>query len=208
MLVSDHLTGDAPVRTEISEGSWLLYVRRFVTTEGADRLYEHLARDTPWDTNVEGAFGRPRRTYWVGERAYAYSGVVHHPAPWTPALLSIRTAVERLSFGESQGQFGGVLMNHYRSGADSIGMHADNEATIEPESPIASISLGAERTFILVPRRKRVAPETPQLPLRLAHGSCLIMCGRMQLDWRHGIPAEPAIEGGRVNLTFRKYVSG
>jgi len=197
-------TGDEPQRIELSEGSWLLYVPTFVTGESANALFAHLAEETPWDTNVEGNFARPRRTYWVGEFAYAYSGVVHHPAPWTPALETIRTAVEKLSFGESKGQFRGVLMNHYRSGADSIGMHADNEATIEPESPIASISLGSERTFILLPRKKRIAPE--KIALRLAHGSCLVMCGRTQSDWRHGIPAEPEISGGRVNLTFRKYV--
>jgi alkylated DNA repair dioxygenase AlkB len=191
----------------LSPGSELLYVPGLLAPGDADALYHALVETIPWDTNIDGAFARPRRTYWIGDFSYAYSGVVHHPAPWTESLDRVRAAVELLAFGTSAGQFRGLLLNHYRSGADSIGFHADSEPEIEPLSPIASISLGAERTFILRPKRKHIAPTTPSLRLALAHGSCLVMCGRTQLDWRHGIPPEPHVEGGRVNLTFRKYTS-
>ncbi len=187
----------------LSEGASCLYVADCFDAATADALYRELSEETPWDTNVEGAFSRPRRTYWVGDFAYAYSGVLHHPAAWTPTLERIRTKVEELAFGSSAGQFRGVLMNHYRDGSDSIGFHSDSEPEIEPESPIASVSLGAERTFILKPKKKRIAPA--DVSVKLAHGSCLVMRGRTQLDWRHGIPAEPEVTGGRVNLTFRKY---
>jgi alkylated DNA repair dioxygenase AlkB len=202
----DGATDDVARRIALSDGSELLYVPGFLAAS-ADELFRELVESTPWDSNVEGAFARPRRTYWIGDFAYRYSGVLHHPAPWTPAIAKVRAAVEGLAFGTSAGQFRGVLLNHYRSGRDSIGFHADNEPEIEPLSPIASISLGAERTFILKPRKQQLAPGTPELRIVLAHGSCLVMFGRTQLDWRHGIPAEPHIEGGRVNLTFRKYTT-
>jgi alkylated DNA repair dioxygenase AlkB len=190
-------------RLELSQGAWLMYLPRFLAQAEADALHRELEETTPWDSNVEGMFGRPRRTYWVGEFAYAYSGVVHHPAPWTASLETLRRAVEEQAYGESRGQYRGVLMNLYRGGEDSIGFHADNEATIAPESPIASVSLGAERTFVLAAKKKRLGVERR---MRLAHGSLLVMCGRTQKDWRHGIPAEPEVEGTRVNLTFREYV--
>ncbi len=188
---------------ELSLGSMVRYIEDFLDTDAADALLAELVTTIPWDTNVTGAFARPRRTYWIGDFAYAYSGVVHAPSPWTESLDRLRVAVEAAVFGESAGQYRGLLLNHYRSGADSIGFHSDNEAVIEPESPIASLSLGAVRTFILQPKKKRIA--TADHRLQLAHGSCLIMAGRTQLDWRHGIPAEPEVTGDRVNLTFRKY---
>jgi alkylated DNA repair dioxygenase AlkB len=189
----------------LSDGSSLAYYSSFIASSAADALYRELADETPWDTNVDGAFARPRRTYWIGHFSYTYSGVTHHPAPWTPTLEMLRGAVEEVAFGTSAGQFRGVLMNLYRSGADSIGFHSDDEPEIEPESPIVSISLGSPRTFILKVKRKRLAPERPEVPISLLHGSCLVMLGRTQIDWRHGIPAEPQITGGRVNLTFRRY---
>lgn len=189
----------------LSEGADLVYFSSFIAPGAADALYRQLAAETPWDTNVEGAFTRPRRTFWIGDFAYTYSGVTHHPAPWTATLDVLRTAVEEIAFGMSAGQFRGVLMNFYRSGADSIGFHSDDEPVIEPESPIASISLGGTRTFILKVKKKRLASDRPELRIPLAHGSCLVMRGRTQLDWRHGIPAEPDVEGGRINLTFRRY---
>lgn len=199
---------DAPRRIELSPASDLLYAPGFLAAPEADALFEHLASGIPWDTNVEGAFARPRRTFWVGDFAYSYSGVTHAPWPWPDALLGLRAAVERLAFGESAGQYRGVLLNLYRDGRDSIGFHADDEPEIEPLSPIASVSLGAARTFVLKARSKKVAAVAPELALPLAHGSCLVMRGATQREFRHGVPAEPGVAGARVNLTFRKYTHG
>jgi alkylated DNA repair dioxygenase AlkB len=100
------------------------------------------------------------------------------------------------------------LLNLYRDGNDSIGFHADDEPEIEPLSPIASVSLGAVRTFVLRPRSRKILARAPEIALPLAHGSCLVMRGTTQKEFRHGIPAEPAATGPRVNLTFRKYTYG
>ena len=37
------------------------------------------------------------------------------------------------------------LLNHYRSGEDRMGYHADDEASLDPRVPIASVSLGTAR---------------------------------------------------------------
>jgi alkylated DNA repair dioxygenase AlkB len=195
-------------RVALSPESDLLYAPGFLPPREADALLASLAADIPWDTNVEGAFSRPRRTYWIGDFAYSYSGVTHAPSPWPEALLALRAAVERLAFGEDAGQYRGALLNLYRDGGDSIGFHADNEPEIEPLSPIASISLGAARTFILKPRSRKVGAYAPELALTLAHGSCLVMRGATQREFRHGVPAEPTVTAPRVNLTFRKYTLG
>lgn len=192
-------------RIELSATSDLVYAPDLLAPPEADALFARLASDIPWDTNVEGAFSRPRRTYWVGDFAYGYSGVVHAPAPWPEVLRPLRAAVEALAFGASAGQYRGVLLNLYRDGNDSIGFHADDEPEIEPLSPIASVSLGAVRTFVLRPRSRKVDARAPSFELPLAHGSGLVMRGATQKEFRHGVPAQPEVAGARVNLTFRKY---
>jgi alkylated DNA repair dioxygenase AlkB len=198
----------APSQTiALSPGAELLYVPAFAPRALADRLCQGLVDETPWDTNVDGAFTRPRRTFWVGDFAYRYSGVTHQPSPWTETLAALRAAVERLVFGESRGQYRGLLLNLYRDGGDSVGFHSDDEPEIKPESPIASLSFGAERRFVLKVKKKRIARDKPEVAITLAHGSCLVMRGATQRDWRHGILAEPSVRAPRVNLTFREYVS-
>jgi alkylated DNA repair dioxygenase AlkB len=196
---------EPPRRIELSPASDVLYHPALLTGEQADALLAHLIADIPWDTNVEGAFARPRRTYWIADFAYRYSGVTHAPAPWTPPLVELRGAIERLVFGESLGQYRGVLLNLYRDGNDSIGFHADNEPEIEPGSPIASVSLGAVRRFVLLPRSRKIPAHAPEVTLDLAHGSCLVMRGATQKEFRHGVPRQPEVVSERVNLTFRKY---
>src|SRR3954471_13605610 len=108
---------------ELSEGSTFRYIADFLAPADADALHAELVATIPWDTNVTGAFVRPRRTYWIGDFAYAYSGVEHAPARWPAWLERLRVTVETTVFGESAGQYRGLLLNHYRSGADSIGFH-------------------------------------------------------------------------------------
>jgi alkylated DNA repair dioxygenase AlkB len=71
---------------------------------------------------------------------YRYSGTVNVALPWTPTLLEIKQKIEA-----DQGRYNYCLLNRYRSGADSMGMHADDEP--EMGDVIGSLSLGATRTF-------------------------------------------------------------
>jgi alkylated DNA repair dioxygenase AlkB len=106
-------------------------------------------------------------------------------------------------FGESRGQFQGVLANLYRDGRDAMGLHADDEPELKPDAEIASVSLGAVRRFVLKPRDAAQAP----FELQPAHGSLLVMAGTTQRHWRHGVPRAARVSAPRINLTFRQYVS-
>ena len=68
----------------------------------------------------------------------------------------------------------------------------------EPEPAIASVSFGAARTFILQHKRTR-----QRLKVDLTDGSLLLMAGRLQENWVHGINKVTRPVGPRVNLTFR-----
>lgn len=193
-------------RVALSPASELLVVDELLAPAEATALLRALVEETPWDTNVEGAFARPRRTYWISAFPYRYSGVTHGPSPWSDAVVALRALVERAVFGASAGQYDGALLNLYRDGGDSIGFHADNEPEIAPGSPIASVSLGATRTFVLKPRSRKVGALAPEFALPLTHGSCVVMRGATQAEFRHAVPAEPGVTAARVNLTFRQYV--
>jgi len=91
-----------------------------------------------------------------------------------------------------------VLANAYRNGADSMGWHADNEPELGQQPVIASISLGAERRFLIRPGRKGRSS-----PIMLEHGSLLLMSGDSQDGYQHCVPKTSPKEGLRINLTYR-----
>jgi alkylated DNA repair dioxygenase AlkB len=160
-----------------------------------------LIAETAWRSELITVWGKqyrqPRLTAWHGEAAYAYSGLQLEPLPFTPLQQEIRAAVE----AASGRRFNSVLLNYYRDGRDSMGMHSDNEPELGPEPAIASVSLGAERTFVLqhTATRERVR-------IALTDGSLLLMAGSLQHHWSHGINKTARPIGSRVNLTFRLIV--
>ena len=178
----------------------------FLAEPDADRLLAALTRDIPWeqrDVVVNGrTFPQPRLTAWFGDagRSYTYSGLTLEPNPWTPELAEIRDRI-----AEATGiRFNSALANRYRAGRrDSIGMHSDSERELEgsPDPIIASVSLGRDCDFRLVPKKGR--PGAPA-KVRLTHGSLLLMGRGTQPNWLHGIDKEAApAASDRINLTFR-----
>lgn len=173
----------------------------WLTPAEADALLQSLNSEIPWEQHHVRLFGRtlpaPRLSCWIGdpEAAYTYSAVRFEPRPWTPQLAALR---DRLN-AEFAAGFNSVLANRYRSGADGMGWHSDDEPELGPQPQIASLSLGAARRFLL---RERGGPWRGELLLE--HGSLLRMAGASQARTRHSLPktARPVAE--RLNLTFRR----
>jgi alkylated DNA repair dioxygenase AlkB len=157
-----------------------------------------LLQETPWREESVLVYGKrhlqPRLSAWYGDASYTYSGLRLEPLAWTPLLLAIRAAVEAIC-GH---RFNSVLLNRYRNGRDSMGMHSDDEPELGSEPVIASLSYGATRTFIL--RHKR---DKRTLRLPLTDGSLLLMSGPLQRYWLHGINKSARPMGERLNLTLR-----
>ena len=157
-----------------------------------------LMAETAWRSDSITLWGKqilqPRLTAWYGDASYTYSGLTMDARPLSPLLQEIRQAVE----GATGRRFNSVLLNCYRDGRDSMGMHSDDEPELGPEPAIASVSFGATRTFIL--RHKR---DKRTVRLDLTDGSMLLMAGETQANWSHGINKSARRMGPRVNLTFR-----
>ena len=164
-------------------------------------VFRRLLEETPWREETVLVYGKrylqPRLTAWYGDASYTYSGLRLGPLPWTELLLVIRAAVEA-ACGR---RFNSVLLNRYRNGRDSMGMHSDDEPELGDAPSIASLSFGTTRTFIL---RHKNNKQTVRLDLD--DGSLLLMSGQLQKYWLHGINKSTRPLGERLNLTFRYIV--
>ncbi|MFQ5697469.1 MAG: alpha-ketoglutarate-dependent dioxygenase AlkB [Myxococcota bacterium] len=175
----------------------------------ADRLLAVLLETVDWDRKEIQIFGRrlrsPRWTAWYGDpgACYRYSGLSLEPLPWLDPLLELRERVQEASGGV----FNGVLLNLYRDGSNSMGWHSDDEADLGHDPLIGSLTLGAERRFLLR-RRARDAGMPPEtLELTPGHGTLLLMRGSLQREWKHSVPKTRRAVGPRINLSFRKIVT-
>lgn len=168
--------------------------------DNADALFQRLHDETPWRHESIKFFGRsqamPRLTCWMGDAAYAYSGLVNTPSPWSAPVAEVRSVVERLAGV----RFNGVLLNLYRHGGDSMGWHADDEASLGPHPVIASVNLGAVRRFRFKPKPHLRAES---VGFDLPSASVLLMQGDTQRNWLHAVPKTARPVGPRINLTFR-----
>lgn len=113
---------------------------------------------------------------------------------WPLFLIKIR---EKLQTIYSQ-KFNCCAMNLYRDGNDYIGPHGDRNDNLVPNSTIASISLGAERDFVL---KHNQTKETTKI--KLENGSLITMEGTCQDVFKHSLPIRKRVKTPRINLTFR-----
>lgn len=166
----------------------------------SDAAFRSLLDDVAWEERHIVLFGRripqPRLVAWAGEIPYRYSGQTLEPRAWSELL---RGLLDRVC-AHTGVPFNHVLLNRYRDGNDSMGFHADDEPELGTEPAVASLSFGATRRFVLVSRR---GPRD-RLVMPLEHGSLVVMRGRCQAEYRHGIPKDAAVSAGRVSLTFRR----
>jgi len=154
-----------------------------------------------WESDQLIMFGKKvttrRKIAWVGDLncSYTYSGVKKTPQTWSPGLLTIKAQIEKLA----QSEFNSCLLNFYHDGDDGMGWHSDDEKELDPNSPIASLSLGARRKFAF-----RHKEDKTTIPLYLENGSALIMRAPTQQFWRHALLKTKMVSTPRINLTFRK----
>jgi alkylated DNA repair dioxygenase AlkB len=188
------------MRTPLVSGAWLEHEPSWLDRVEADALLAAVRDELVWEQRAIVLFGRsvmqPRLIAWAGDLGYRYSGQTLEPRAFTPALAAVRERVCRWTAVP----FNHVLVNRYRDGLDSIGLHADNEPELGTDPVVATVSLGAVRRFVLRSRRK--SPDGSRT-LELEHGSLLVMGGTCQRHYVHGVPRQPGVRDERISLTFR-----
>jgi alkylated DNA repair dioxygenase AlkB len=193
------------VRVSLARGAWIEHEPSWIDPGTADQLLATLREELTWEQREIVLFGRsilqPRLIAWAGNVGYRYSGQTLEPRPLTPSVTALLGRVrERAGV-----PFNHVLINRYRTGDDSIGLHSDDEAELGDDPVVATASLGVSRRLVLVPRRRS---DGPRRVIDLGHGALFVMGGTCQRHFRHGIPREPGIHAERISLTFRRIVRG
>lgn len=172
-------------RSRLDERSWVDVARGWL--HGADTLLDTLIDTVAWEQHRRWMYERmvddPRLSRWLA----AAEPVPHAALPDLRGALEAHYGVE----------FGGIGLNYYRDGHDSVAFHRDRELRHLDDTLIAIVTLGAQRPFLIRPRgggRSRdIAP---------ASGDLLVMGGRTQQEWEHGVPKVKRA-GPRISVTWR-----
>src|SRR5438128_1730877 len=206
MLHHPPSSGSTNMETIPIPGAEIYYDKNFLSPGEATTLFNVLRTKCLWErrrASFKHAVPRGEAYYGDPGTNYIYSRREYKPLAWIPELLSLKTRVEEATPGVAYSNsslprlgYNAVLCNLYRNGNDSVGLHADAEPEMGPV--IASVSLGAERSFRLKGQDGSVA-----FAESLPHGSLFIMAGKTQSTFRHEVPKEPDVAEPRINLTFR-----
>ncbi|HEU0102060.1 MAG TPA: alpha-ketoglutarate-dependent dioxygenase AlkB [Mycobacteriales bacterium] len=114
-----------------------------------------------------------------------------------PALIATHKALRR-QYGV---ELTGLGLSWYRDGRDAMGAHRDSDLRHCESTLVAVLTLGATRPWLVRPndRTSRAAP----IDLAPASGDLLVMGGRAQADWLHGVPPVPGLREGRISVQWR-----
>jgi alkylated DNA repair dioxygenase AlkB len=182
------LDPEAPTeRVTLDDRSWVDVVRAWLL--GADTLFDALAATVPWRHGRRWMYDRmvdePRLT-----RGYSGDESLPHPV-----LGEIRAALSQ----RYRRRFGGVFLNYYRDGHDSVAFHRDRELRELEEGLVAIVTLGATRPFLFRPRSGGRS-----IDVRPGSGDLIVMRGRCHCDWEHGVP-KVAAAGPRISASTRAF---
>ena len=184
----------------LPEGGEVFYFGKILNEEEADEYFRKLMETINWKNDEVMIFGKKivtnRKTAWYGydNFEYTYSKMTKKANIFTPELLKLKELVQHKTGIE----FNSVLLNLYHSGEEGMGWHSDAEAELGRNPPIASLSLGAERKFVLKHKNSK-----EKISLNLDNGSLLLMKGETQKNWLHSLPKSKKVKAPRINLTFR-----
>ena len=145
---------------------------------------------------------------------YTYSGIKISATPWEQAPILKQILDDVRSVTNINYNF--VLINRYQNGKDKMGEHKDDEKELDPNVPIASLSLGQERDFVF--RHQKLVKKSENLSesdkrnlikkLTLKNGMLLLMNTPTNNFWYHSLPQRSikVCPDVRINLTFRKII--
>lgn len=129
--------------------------------------------------------------------AYKYSGKIFTGLAWNDFLRDWIDRFEKMGLS-----FNSALVNYYRDGQDSMGLHADNELELGLNPTIASVNYGAMRKMVF---RRNNSKE--KLEVLLENGDLLLMSGAIQQNWKHELPKQKKVSEPRLNITFRNIIN-
>jgi alkylated DNA repair dioxygenase AlkB len=180
----ERLSFDALRRDPLDDASWLDVVPGWVTDHA--ELFDWLLQQAPWRQRT--------RTMWDKD-VLEPRMVALVPPPFPDRIAEL---VDPLS--ERYGvAFDSCLVNLYRDGQDAVAWHGDTVRKTMRNPLVATVSLGARRSFLLKP----VSGGPVARRYNPGEGDLIVMGGACQHDWLHTVPREKSASGARMSVTLR-----
>jgi alkylated DNA repair dioxygenase AlkB len=203
-LLVDTLARKGGTIEYIGPNTWVACFRKFNVPTPQE--FEQTWQEHPTTFKSIKMFGKdvfiPRYQQAYG-RSYAYSGNVSEAIEATPTIACLQDMLNDLIEARDSLQFNMCLCNWYEP-HHYIGPHSDDTRQLVKESPIASLSWGGTRTFVLKPKQK-TNPLYKAATFELLSGDLVIMGGECQTSHTHEIVKLKKSETStnRINFTFR-----
>lgn len=157
-------------RTQLSDDAWFEYGQGFL--RGHDALMQELLRGVRFHSEARVMYEQkvavPRLV-----ASLPSDGLV-------PELLQLAREALSNHYGES---FDRLSLAFYRNGQDSVAWHGDYVARNLETATVATISLGAPRSFFLRPKGGGA-----RTTFKLGWGDLLVMGGSCQRTFEHAVP--------------------
>lgn len=178
------LSFDGLRRDELAGGSWIDLIPGWLP-DHAD-VFDWLLEHGPWQQTT--------RVMWDKEVLTPRKTALF-PHPFPPQIAELAAPLDE-RYGV---EFDSCLVNLYRDGNDAVAWHADRNRHVLTNPLVATISLGARRSFLVRP-----AGGGPVLKrYRPGEGDLLVMGGSMQHRYHHTVPREASASGARMSITLR-----
>lgn len=168
-------------REDLGDAAWIDHAPGWVRNH--DALFDTLEQALPWRTETMTIYDR--------------TVVVPRLLARVPDELEPIAAMRRAISTRYNEPFVFTSAALYRDGRDSVAMHGDTTARDMDQALVATVSLGAARTFHVKPTAGGASRT-----YALGGGDLLIMGGTCQRTFRHGIP-KVAHAGPRIAVMFR-----
>ena len=176
-------------RVALDQHSWIDVVPEWMN--GSRTLLDRLVNTASWHQFDRRLFEQTFREPRLSAEFRCLKDV-----PEAALIDAIRTLSQH--YGVT---FDGLWLNRYRDGNDSTGWHRDRFSCRRAENVVPVLTLGATRRFLIKPR---IGGRS--IIFKPKSGDLIVMGGRCQEDWLHGVPKEPGITEERVSINFQSSV--
>jgi len=180
------LAFDALRRDQLDDRSWLDVVPGWVPDHAT--LFDELLEHAPWRQRT--------RTMWDKDVLEPRLVAAWGTGQALPERLRELIAPLDARYGVA---FDSCLINLYRDGDDAVAWHGDTVRKTLRDPLVATVSLGARRSFLLKP----LAGGPVARRYRPGEGDLIVMGGACQHDWLHTVPREKTASGARMSITLR-----
>ena len=187
------------------------FTKDFLSTKLADDLKkffkdEKNVNNISWEPEGDGK----RVSYW-GDVDYVYghhkkyikhkSNSAKNRNVWHPILLTLLKYVNK----ETGYEYNSILSNDYVDGSVGLTHHKDDEKTLDKNSPVLTISLGAVRNLNFM----GVSGGAQKLTydINMPHNSAVFMLDNTNQHFKHGI-VHSNTKYRRFSITLRKNEKG